>query len=311
MTGRGVPRGKLIAAFAAIYLIWGSTYLGILVALETMPPFLMAGTRFLIAGALLYAWMRVSGAPRPARIHWRNAAIIGGLLLVGGNGGVVLAEQLVPSGLAALLVAILPIWMVLLDWARPRGRNPGGAVLFGLALGVIGLVVLIGPSALHAGSASAGGAGRISLTGVGLLIFASFSWAVGSLLSRHVELPRSAAVATAMEMLCAGAMMLVISVILREPIYFDPSLVSARSLAGWLYLVTFGSLVGFSAYVWLLKVAPPARVATYAYVNPVVAILLGWAFAGETLTLRTAVASAIIIGAVALITTARTRPDAR
>lgn len=310
MTRRGVPRGKLIAAFAAIYLIWGSTYLGILVALETMPPFLMAGTRFLIAGALLYAWMRVRGAPRPARIHWRNAAMIGGLLLVGGNGGVVLAEQLVPSGLAALLAAILPIWMVVLDWARPRGTNPGGAVLFGLALGVIGLVVLIGPSALHAGSASAG-AGRISLTGVGLLIFASFSWAVGSLLSRHVELPRSAAVATAMEMLCAGAMMLAISVILSEPIYFDPSLVSARSLAGWLYLVTFGSLVGFSAYVWLLKVAPLARVATHAYVNPIVAILLGWAFAGETLTQRTAVASAIIIGAVVLITTARHRPDAR
>lgn len=293
-------RGKLIAAFAAIYVIWGSTYLGILFAIETIPPLLMAGIRFSIAGLLLYVWARRGESAPPTRIQWRNAAIIGALLLVGGNGCVVLAERLVPSGLASLLVAILPIWMVLLEWARPGGTKPSRDVIAGLILGVIGLVVLIGPSALH--PATAGG---IRIGGVILLTFASLSWASGSLIAQHVELPKSAPLATAMEMICAGAILLVVSLIMGEPMHFDPSRVSAKSLAGLIYLITFGSMVAFSAYVWLLKVSQPAHVATYAYVNPVVALFLGWAFAGERLSARTAVASAIIIGAVALITTAR------
>lgn len=297
-------RAKFIAAFAAIYVIWGSTYLAIRIALETMPPFLMAGVRFSIAGIGLYLWARRKQKSRPQPIHWRNTAIIGGLLLVCGNGGVVLAEQLVPSGLAALLVAALPIWMVLLEWARPNGKRPTRGVVLGLTLGVIGLVVLVGPSALHAG-ASGSPAGSISLAGVALLMFAEFGWASGSIFSQHAELPPSASLSTAMQMMCAGAMLLLIAAVAGEPAHFHPSSMSARSIAAVLYLMTFGSIVAFSAYVWLLTVARPSLVATYAYVNPVVALLLGWAFAGEALSLRTAIASAIIIAAVALITTAR------
>lgn len=293
-------RGKLIAAFAAIYVIWGSTYLGILFAIETIPPLLMAGIRFSIAGLLLYVWARRGESAPPTRIQWRNAAIIGALLLVGGNGCVVLAERLVPSGLASLLVAILPIWIVLLEWARPGGTKPSRGVIAGVVLGAIGLVVLIGPSALH--PANTGG---IRIAGVILLTFASLSWASGSLIAQHVELPKSAPLATGMEMICGGAILLVLSLILGEPMRFDVSQISAKSFAGLVYLITFGSMIAFSAFVWLLKVSPPAHVATYAYVNPVVALFLGWAFAGERLSARTAVASAIIIGAVALITTAR------
>jgi drug/metabolite transporter (DMT)-like permease len=296
-----VPKGKLIAAFAAIYLIWGSTYLAILFAIETIPPLLMAAMRFSIAGLLLYVWARRGESSSPTRFQWRNAAIVGGLLLVGGNGGVVLAERLVPSGLAALLVATLPIWIVLLEWARPGGTRPTLGVIAGVVLGAIGLVVLIGPSALHPSNT-----GGIRIAGVILLTFASLSWASGSLIAQHVELPKSGLLATGMEMICGGAILIVLSLILGEPMRFDVTEISAKSLAGLVYLITFGSMIAFSAFVWLLRVSPPAHVATYAYVNPVVALFLGWAFAGERLSARTAVASAIIITAVALITTART-----
>ena len=297
---RSAPRGKLIAAFAAIYFIWGSTYLSILFAIETIPPLLMAGVRFSVAGLLLYFWARRGERAAPTRIQWRNAAIVGGLLLVVGNGCVVLAERLVPSGLASLLVASVPVWVVLLEWVRPGGVKPTRGVVAGVVLGVIGLVVLIGPSALH--PASAGG---VRLAGVVLLTFASVSWAGGSIVAQHLELPKSAALSTAMEMICAGAILLVVSLIMGEPMHFDPSAVSARSLGGLLYLIAFGSIVAFSAYVWLLQVSTTARVATSSYVNPVVALFLGWALAGEHLSLRTAIASAIIIAAVALITAAQ------
>ncbi|MFN2602452.1 MAG: EamA family transporter [Gemmatimonadaceae bacterium] len=294
-----VPRAKLIAAFAAIYIIWGSTYLGILFAIQTIPPLLMAGVRFSIAGLLLYAWAR-RGNTKPTRLQWRNCAMIGALLLLGGNGGVVLSERLVPSGLAALLVAALPMWTVILEWARPKGTKPNRGVIAGLILGLIGLVFLIGPSALQPSSS-----GGISIAGVVLLTFAEVSWASGSLLSQHVQLPKSSMLATAMQMISAGAIFLAISFIIGEPMRFDISHVSAKSLGGLLYLITFGSLVAFTAYVWLLKVSTPAKVSTYAYVNPIVALFLGWAFAGERLAPQTALASAIIIAAVALITSAR------
>lgn len=292
-------RAKLIAAFAAIYVIWGSTYLAILMAIQTLPPLLMAGARFLVAGLILFGWAWRSADSHPTGRQWRNAAAVGLLLLVGGNGAVVLAQRMVPSGLAALLVAILPIWMVLLEWARPGGAAPTKGVAAGLVLGIIGLAVLIGPSAM--GAADNG----IRIAGAALLMFASFSWAAGSLLAQHIDLPRSTSLATAMEMLAAGVVFLVISTLAKEPMHFDVATVSRRSLAGLVYLIVFGSLVAFSAYVWLLKVSTPARVSTYAYVNPVVALFLGWAFAGESLSLRTAAASAIVIAAVALITTAR------
>jgi drug/metabolite transporter (DMT)-like permease len=299
-----VSRGKLIAAFAAVYVIWGSTYLAILFAIETIPPLLMAAVRFSIAGLILYVWARRGESAPPTRIQWRNAAILGGLLLVAGNGAVVLAERLVPSGLSALLVATTPIWIVLLEWARPGGTRPSPGVIAGVALGAIGLVALIGPSALH--PANSGG---IRILGVFLLTFASLSWAGGSLIAQHVELPKSGSLTTGMEMICGGAILIVLSLIVGEPMRFDISQVSAKSLAGLAYLITFGSMIAFSAFVWLLRVAPPAQVATYAYVNPVVALFLGWAFAAEPLSVRTAVASAIVISAVALITTARSSSE--
>jgi len=294
-----VSRAKLIAAFAAIYIIWGSTYLAILMAIQTVPPLLMAGVRFLIAGLVLFAWSRRSNSPPPTRRQWRNAAVIGLLLLVGGNGAVVLAQRDVPSGLAALLVSVLPFWMVLLEWLRPGGTTPTRGIAAGLILGIIGLIVLIGPAAM--GSAD----NEIRIGAVVLLLLGSLSWAGGSLLAQHIDLPPSASLATAIEMLAAGLVFFVASTLAGEPMHFDVSAVSGRSLAGLIYLIVFGSLIAFSAYVWLLKVSTPAKVSTYAYVNPVVALFLGWAFAGETLSVRTAVASAIVITAVALITTAR------
>ena len=259
----------------------------------------MAGVRFTTAGLLLYVFARRGSTP-PTRIQWRNGALIGALLLVGGNGGVVLSERLVPSGLAALLVAALPIWMVFLEWARPNGTKPNRGVIVGLILGLIGLIVLIGPAAIHLA-----GAEGISLAGVALLTFAELCWASGSIIAQHVELPKSSMLATAMEMLAAGAIFLVISLVIGEPMRFHISEVSAKSIGALLYLIAFGSLVAFSAYVWLLKVSTPAKVSTYAYVNPIVALFLGWALAGEHLSAMTAVASAIIIAGVALITTAR------
>ena len=195
--------------------------------------------------------------------------------------------------------------MVLLEWARPGGMKPSGGVIIGLILGVIGLVVLIGPAVLHPGAAGPEGNG-IRIAGVVLLMFAEICWAIGSVLAQHIDLPRSSSMATAMEMLAAGVVFLIISTVTGEPMAFDVARVSGGSVAALVYLITFGSLVAFSAYVWLLKVSTPAKVSTYAYVNPVVALFLGWAFAGESLSPRTAVASAIIIAAVALITTART-----
>lgn len=308
MRDSGASPSKIIAAFAAIYLIWGSTYLGIRFAIETIPPFLMGGVRFLIAGAALYLWARLRSAEKPRPVHWRNAAIVGACLILGGNGAVVWSEQFVPSGMAALLVAILPFWIVLIDWVRPGGTRPSLGVTIGLIVGIAGLVVLIGPSAIHPSAASdtAARAGNgIVLKGAIVLILGSFSWAIGSIYSRHVTLPKSALLATAMEMFTGGAMLLALSVITGEPMQFDLADVSAKSIAGFVYLTTIGSLVGFTAYIWLLSVQPAARVSTYAYVNPVVAVFLGWALAGEALTLQTMIAAAIIIGAVALITTAR------
>ena len=294
----------MIAAFAAVYIIWGSTYLAIRFAVETTPPFLMGGIRFLISGAVLYAWARTHGVEKPSRLEWRNTAIVGAFLLLGGNGGVVWAERFVPSGLTALLVAILPFWMVLLDWARPNGRKPSIGVGIGLVVGLVGLIVLIGPAALHPNAETPSGDG-VKLIGAVVLICASLSWAIGSIFSQNSKMPKSAIAATGMEMITGGALLLAASLIFREPSHFDLANVSARSIAGFVYLTTVGSLVGFTAFIWLLGHQSPARVSTYAYVNPVVAVFLGWALAGETLSLRSAIAAAIIIAAVVIITTAR------
>lgn len=290
------PRSRLIVAFASIYLIWGSTYLAIKFAIETLPPFLMAGLRFLVAGALIHGWMRLRGAPRPSRLEWKGAAIVGGFLLLGGNGGVVWAQQTVPSGLAALIVATVPLWMVLAGWAAPGGTRPTGAVWLGVALGFAGIAVLIGPAGLS-------GAGAVDRTGAIVLVLASLSWAIGSIYARRAVLPASPLLTTGMQMIAGGAILAVAGTLSGEWARVDLAAVSMRSLLGLAYLILFGALLGYSAYVWLLRHTTPARVSTYAYVNPVVAVFLGWAFANEPVTLRTLVGAAVIVSGVALITT--------
>jgi drug/metabolite transporter (DMT)-like permease len=295
---RHASRAQIIAAFASIYLIWGSTYLAIRYAVETIPPFIMGGIRFVVSGALLYLWARSRGAPKPTRLHWRNAIIAGGFLLLGGNGAVVWAEQFVPSGLTALLVSILPFWFVIIEWVRPPRRRPSGAVLVGLILGFIGIVVLVGPS-------DVGGDGDVSPLGALVLILGSLSWAIGSFWSRDTQLPESGLLTTAMEMLGGGVLLLMVGAVMGELSHVDIHRISNASAVGLVYLITFGSLLGFTSYIWLLDKVSPARLGTYAYVNPIVAVLLGWAIAGERLSIRTGVAAAIVICAVALITTAR------
>jgi drug/metabolite transporter (DMT)-like permease len=297
-------RAQIIAAFASIYVIWGSTYLAIRYAVETIPPFVMGGVRFLISGIILYLWSRYRGAPRPTRIHWRNAIVAGGFLLLGGNGAVIWAEQFVPSGLTALLVSILPFWLVIIEWVRPPRKRPSGAVLVGLLLGFAGIIVLVGPS-------GAGGHGNVAPLGALVLILGSLSWAIGSFWSRDAQLPESGLLTTGMEMLGGGALLMIVGGLSGEFAQLDVHAISKASAIGLLYLITFGSLLGFTSYIWLLDKVSPARLGTYAYVNPLVAVMLGWAIAGERLSIRTGIAAAIVICAVALITTARSTASTR
>ncbi|MCA1581335.1 MAG: drug/metabolite exporter YedA [Acidobacteria bacterium] len=287
------PRSHLVAGFAAVYILWGSTYLAIRFAVESFPPFVMAGTRHLTAGLLLFAFLRTRGAALPEKRHWKSAAIIGGLLLLGGNGFVSWAEQRVPSGLAALIVASVPIWMAVVQGILRR-RRPPAAVLAGLLIGLGGLVLLVLPGRF-------GGGEHVDPLGAAALMFAALSWVIGSLYSRRAALPSSTLLAISIEMIAGGALLWIAGLAFGEGARLHASSVSLRSVLSLGYLIVFGSLIGFSAYIWLLKVTTPARVTTYAYVNPVVAVLLGWAFAGEALTLRIGLAAAAIVGAVALI----------
>jgi drug/metabolite transporter (DMT)-like permease len=292
-----------VVAFAAIYLIWGSTYLAIKVAVETIPPFFMASARFLIAGSVLYVLTRLRGAARPALQHWIAAAIVGALLLLGGNGSLSWSEQRVPSGLAALLLATIPIWMVLLDSGWKGWNKQGGRVLGGLAMGLAGIGLLVGPARLWGGS-------RIDLLGAAVLMFGSLCWSVGSLYSRRAKLPPSPFLAAAMEMLAGGAMLAVLGFTTGEGRELHQATMAFGSILAVLYLVVFGSLLGFTAYIWLLGVTSTARVSTYAYVNPLVAVFIGWVFAGEPLTARTLVATGTIVAAVALMISHRPPPAA-
>jgi drug/metabolite transporter (DMT)-like permease len=294
----GVPaRWKVVVAFAAVYVVWGSTYLAIRFAIDTLPPFLMAGVRFLVAGAVLFGFARLRGAAWPSWAQWRSATLIGGMLLLGGNGGVVWAERTVPSGIAALLVASEPLWIVLLDWLPPRPARPSGRVLLGLGVGFAGVALLIAP--WEAGAAAVDPVGAI------VIVLAAASWAAGSLYSRRAELPRSPLLSTGTQMLAGGALLTLTGLGAGEAARFDPAAVSLGSVAALAYLIVFGSLVAFTAYVWLMRHVAAPKVATYAYVNPVIAVILGWLLAGEPIGARTLVAAAVILGAVALLTVVR------
>jgi drug/metabolite transporter (DMT)-like permease len=293
----------LVAAFAAVYLIWGSTYIAIKYAIQTLPPFLMAGTRFLIAGATLYAIARLSADyEKPSWRQWRTSLIVGVLLLLGGNGGVVWAQHYIPSGLAALLVAVEPLWIVLLNWLYLKAERPNLKVILGLVLGFVGIYLLVGNGVAANGSTS----GWTQIFGALLVIGAAFSWACGSLYGLKAPSPKSPVLASGMQMLSGGAVLFLLGSFTGEWSHFNPDTVSLTSVSALLYLIVFGSIVAFTAYSWLLKNASPAIVSTYAYVNPVVAVLLGWALANEALSLQMLVGAAIIIGSVALITSNQT-----
>ncbi len=290
------PRWQVALAFVAVYFIWGSTYLGIHFAVETIPPFSMAGSRALIAGALLYIWARGRGAARPETIHWREAAIVGGFLLLGGNGLVSWAEQYLPSGVTALIVGSIPLWMVLLEWLWHSGPRPTVGIVSGLVVGFVGVGLLVAPVDLGSGE-------RVDSSAAMVLLLGPLFWAIGSLYSRRARLPSSQLLGAAMEMIAGGVLLLVAGAALGEWKHFKLADVSAHSAIAWIYLTLFGSLIAFTAYVWLLKATTPARVSTYAYVNPVVAVILGWALANEPITPRTLLAALAIFLAVVIIVT--------
>ena len=290
---------RIWLALIALYISWGLTYLAIRFAVETMPPFLMAAVRFLIAGGILYVLRRAMGDPSPGKIEWRSAAIVALFLLIGGNGGLTWAEQFVPSGIAALLVGSAPLWMALIDALRPGGRKPNLLTWIGLLLGFGGIVLLIGPSNL------AGDQQSVNPVGVAVLLLAAISWAIGSLYTRDAVLPESPLLGTGMEMLAGSAGFFILSLLSGEWARLEVTEISSRSLVGFAYLVVIGAWVGFVAYTWLLRVASTPLVSTYAYVNPLIAIFAGYFLAGELLTSRIMVAALIIVGAVALITLAR------
>lgn len=294
---RETSKVKLALAFASVYIVWGSTYLAIKFAVATIPPYLMGGTRFILSGVILFAWARWRGAPTPTRLEWRDAAVVGTLLLAGGNGAVSWAEQRVPSGVTALLVASVPMWMVLIDWARPHGKRPTVTVAVGLLIGLGGVAVLAAPG-FTGGARSALGVGAV------VLMLGSIAWAAGSIYSRQGARPRSAEMSTALQMITGSVALLAIGIAAGELPNLQLAAVSTKSFLGWLYLVTFGSLVGFTAYSYLLRETTPAKATTYAYVNPIVAVLLGWAFANEAITMRTVVAAGIILASVAMISLA-------
>lgn len=294
------PKWKIAVALGLVYVIWGSTYLAIRFAVQTLPPLTMSGFRFLIAGGVLWAWSALRGGERVKAVHWRSAAILGVLLLLFGNGLVVIAEKRVDSGLTALLVSTTPLFMVLLPWLFQGGKRPSLATAVGIVLGLAGVGLLVRPS----------GVGGVDLWGAAMLTGASLTWAMGSLYSRRAVLPSSPLLATGIEMLAGGVLMVTAGGLLGEFGQIDLAHASARSVLAFAYLVV-AAVVAFTAYLWLLRAAPPALVSTYSYVNPLVAVLLGWALAGEPLTGRTALAALVIVSGVALITVTRTAGAAR
>lgn len=296
---RGRASTLVLIAFALVYIVWGSTYLAIRIGIESFPPLLLAGTRHLITGLILYPLLRWKTGVQPTASHWRMSFVTGFLLLFVGNGGVCIAERTVPSGVTALLVATVSLWMVLVDWLRPRGTRPVPQVIAGLILGFAGLALLVGPKNL-------GGSGRVDPLGVGILLIASLAWASGSVYSKHAGgLSGSPLLGAAMQSLSGGVALWIAGILSGEVRGFHFAAVTLRSWLALAYLIAFGSMVGFTAYIYMLKKSTATRVATYAFVNPVVALFLGWLLVGESITLRTVIAAAVILTAVLLVITAR------
>jgi drug/metabolite transporter (DMT)-like permease len=292
-------KARAWVALIAVYIVWGSTYLAIRFTIETIPPFLSAGMRFLVSGTVLYLLCRVRGDPAPKKVEWRSASIIGLLLLLGGNGGLVWAEQRIPSGIASLFIATIPIWMVLIDSLRPNGVRANWLTWLGVLVGFLGIALLANPWQSHTGSPP------LDPIGMLVLILAALSWSIGSLYSRNASLPSSSLLGTGMEMLVGSLGLFVFGTLIGEWNQFHLATISLRSLSGLIYLILFGSFIGFVAYTWLLRNAPTPIVSTYAYVNPVVALFLGSVIVNEALDGRDIISALIILSGVVLITTAK------
>jgi drug/metabolite transporter (DMT)-like permease len=291
-------RTKVLAAFITLYIVWGATFLGMRYAVAEIPPMLMAGTRFVISGLLMYAFVRQRGEPNPTPTQWRAAAIAGTLLIIG-NTATAAATRRIPSGVTGLFVGLTPCWFVLFDWMRPKGVAPRPEVIFGLLGGLAGIALLVGPSRLT-------GTESLDLIGVAAVIIGSLIWAAGSIYSRYAPRTDSAIMMTAAQLLVGGAVVTIAAVLTGDLSGFHVSAVTSRGWLAYGYLIAFGSFLGFTAYTYILKESTPARIATYAYVNPIVAVFVGWALGGEPLTRRVLISAAIIIGAVVMITTAGT-----
>src|SRR3954471_20297755 len=301
----GPSKTAILCAFAALYLIWGSTYLAILFAIETIPPLLMAGARFLLAGVILYAIARWRGAPKASVANWRTALIIGGCLLLGGNGGVTLAEQHISSGLASVVVATVPIYIAFFAWWTGVAARPTPIVWLGLAGGFAGVAILLAPT-----FGSAADVNRHAGIGMIILLFSSLVWSAGSIYSRKAKNAAPPLLLAGQQMICGGALLTLGGFLTGEHHRFEAGRISLLSIGSFVYLVIIGALVGYTAYIFLLRHCEPAKVATYAYVNPIVAVLLGALFANETLTPRSILAASLIIGSVALvITIQQTAPE--
>jgi drug/metabolite transporter (DMT)-like permease len=296
-SSRAQPAGWVPLAFAAVYILWGSTYIGIRIAIESFPPLAMAALRHSMVGLILYPILRIKTGIRPTAANWWTAAVTGVTLLCVTNGGLSWAEQRVPSGIAALLIATVSLWLVILDWLRPRGTRPQPRVFAGLMLGFVGLALLVGPANL-------GGARRIDLLGTVVLLIGAFLWAGASLYSKQRAMPESALLVVAMQSLAGGAALWIAAILSGEFRALHFGAISGRSWIALLYLIVFGSGMGFTAYLYILKNSTASKVATYAFVNPVVALFLGWLLAGETIATRTAIAAAVILTAVVLVISA-------
>jgi len=291
-------RARLVGALFCVWVLWGSTYYAIRVAVEVLPPFLMAGSRFLFAGALLMTFALVRGEARPRREHVVPALISGALLMLASNGLVCWAETRVASSIAALVVSCVPLWMLLFDWWRPGGTRPPAFGFAGVAVGIGGVALLSAPDPEH----------PLDVLGIAALLGATISWSIGSLYSRQARLPESQMVSTAAQMLCGGALQVVGGLAFGEGARLDVAAVEMRHVVAWAWLVGAGSLLGFSAYLWLLKNTTPAVATSYAFVNPLVALTLGAWLGGETLPTRVWIASALIVGAVALVVAGKRKP---
>jgi drug/metabolite transporter (DMT)-like permease len=299
-------RMKFIFAYAAVCLIWGSTYLGVRFAIETLPPLLMAGVRFTIAGIIMFIWAKFAGAELPNRTEIRSAAIVGVLLVTVCNGLFTLAMGRVPSSIGALVATSLPIWMVLLDWVRPQGTRPHTGVIAGVAVGFGGIIMLVQPWKAFIGAHET--SPSVDMLGFGMMFIGTIGWAVGSIIARQVQLPKSPQMNTAVQLCVGGLVTLSLGLLSGELSQVHPEKFSMKSLLAFVYLIIFGSIAAFTAYSWLLRNVSAALASSYTYINPIVAIILALTLGGEHITLTMLLAMAIIMVAVALIARYRTAP---